>query len=135
MAKISDSLTIYDPQGPRSPGSLKEEGQCQLFLTRSSRARRDVLLAPCPTSHSQPRAGVGVGGTTPCTASTRDLAALQRGRRGRSGFGGSEPRESSGERRGGADRVCPRQSAGTGPMGAELRGRWRCQTRVAAADT
>lgn len=55
-ARISGSLAICNappPQGPRLLGSLKKEGQCQVFLTPSSRDSRDVHRARGPTSHSQ----------------------------------------------------------------------------------
>lgn len=41
------------PQGPCLLGSLKKEGQCQVFLTPSSPDSRDVHRARRPTSHSQ----------------------------------------------------------------------------------
>lgn len=128
-------IHLHSP-GARLTSLLKEERPYQLFLVRSSRAQ-----GVCSERPDSPRIpSSSPGRATRCArlraAYAWDPEALQRVRKSGTGFAGGEPLGAlRGVERLSSPRAYGQQTAGTDTRwGRGTRGRWHCQTRVAAVD-
>lgn len=136
VARFTGSPAIGSPQGTRSPRSLKED-QCLLFPLTRTLGPRGV----CSERHAPPaNPSAGPGQATRCArrraASAGDRAALQRARRNLSGLGAGSPRRPAGRRGAQLTKGLPEAERGNRyRRGWSARGRWRCQTDAAAADS